>query len=99
MLPYRFSARADQDLSSVRNWYDRIDVTLGDRVTNAIFEAVDWTRERPETFPEVAEGVRAARCRRFPYRIYFAVTTQGVNVLAIYHTARAPERWDDPDRD
>ncbi|MGB7160667.1 MAG: type II toxin-antitoxin system RelE/ParE family toxin [Tepidisphaeraceae bacterium] len=99
MLPYRLSARAEADLDAVRRWYDQIRVTLGDRVVDAVFDVIRLARERPESFPEVGAGVRVGRCGKFPYRVFFAITDEGVNVLAVYHTARDPQRWDDPNRE
>ena len=99
MLRYKISERAERDMQSVRHWYDQIGRTLGDRVIDAVYDVIRLARERPASFPEISEGTRVARCRRFPYRVYFVVTDDLVNVLAVYHTAREPERWDDPDRD
>ena len=99
MLPYRFSERASRDLDRLREWYDRTDVTLADRAVDAVFDVIRDVRERPESFPEIDRGVRASRCRRFPYRIYFVVTAEGINVLAVYHTSRDPDGWDDPERE
>jgi plasmid stabilization system protein ParE len=99
MLPYRLTERALQDLTRLREWYDRTDLTLGDRATDAIYDVITMTRQLPESFPQARAGVRAALCREFPYRVYFAVQAGRVDVLAVYHTSRDPERWDDPTRE
>ncbi len=99
MLSYELTARAEEDLRSVRSWYEQLGQGLGKRVLDAILDVIQLSRQRPTSFPEVRDGIRVARCRRFPYRIYFAVTDAGISVLAVYHTSRDPERWDDPDRE
>ena len=71
MLRYKISERAERDMQSVRHWYDQIGRTLGDRVIDAVYDVIRLARERPTSFPEISEGTRVARCRRFPYRVYF----------------------------
>ncbi len=99
MLPYRLSERAVRDLDGMRSWYDEQGVLLGDRAIAAVDDVFVNIRERPGSFPELHGGVRTARCRRFPYRVYFVVTGEGVNVLAVYHTSREPNRWNDSNRE
>ena len=99
MLGYKVSERAERDMRNARHWYDQIGQTLGDRLLDAIYDVIRAARERPNSFPAIEEGIRVARCRRFPYRIYFAIADDVINVLAVYHTSRDPERWNDSQRD
>ena len=63
-----------------------------------MLDAVAVARERPESCPAVGGRTRAIRCRRFPYRVYFRVEPDRILILAVYHTAREPDRWDDGSR-
>ena len=98
MLPYDLSERAVRDLAHAREWYDRVSVDLGNRFIDAVLPAVRSARERPHSCPVVRNGIRGIRCKRFPYRVYFDVADDRVVVLAVYHTARNPRLWDDPER-
>lgn len=98
MRAHALTQRALQDLSAARDYYDRAGVELGNRFIDRVFAAIDVARERPESCPGAPGGVRTIRCRRFPYRVYFKVETDRVLVLAVYHTARDPDRWDDSSR-
>jgi len=98
MRSYELSHRAFRDLYAARDWYDRADVDLGNRFIDAVLVVVRVARERPESCPLVRGGVRAIRCRRFPYRVYFETEESRIVILAVYHTARDPRRWDDSSR-
>ena len=98
MRPYELTERAFRDLYAARDWYDRASVELGNRFIDAVLTAVKIARERPESCPTVLSNVRAIRCRRFPYRVYFVAEENRIVILAVYHTARDPRRWDDPSR-
>jgi plasmid stabilization system protein ParE len=99
MVGYEFTDRAARDFEAARSWYDQRSNKLGRRFVDDVVSSIETIRERPESFPVVRRGVRATRCRKFPYRIYFDVLGDRVALLAIYHTSRRPDRWDDPDRE
>ena len=96
MRSYDLTLRALRDMHSARDWYDQASIDLGNRFIDAVLAAVRTARERPESCPLIRSGVRAVRCRRFPYRVYFETEENRIVVLAVYHTARDPRRWDDP---
>jgi toxin ParE1/3/4 len=37
--------------------------------------------------------VRRARCRRFPYALFFRVIDETVHVIACFHSRRDPRQW------
>ena len=97
---YRLTNRARRDIAFVRAWYDAQDQPLGNDFLDELDAAFKLICERPMSFPLVAgDEVRATRCDRFPYRIYFVTLPVFVDILAVYHTSRDPERWDDANRD
>jgi toxin ParE1/3/4 len=99
MLSYDLTKRAIRDLAAARDWYDQRDVSLGNRFLDEVLLAIRAARERPQSFPEVRTTVRGVRCKKYPYRIYFTVESDRIVILAVYHTARDPARWDDVIRD
>jgi len=99
MIDYDLTERAVQDIASARDWYDRRRIDLGNKFLDTVLASIAAARERPTSGPEVRRGVRAVLCRRFPYRVYFEVKPDRIIVLAVYHTARDPHKWDDPQRD
>jgi plasmid stabilization system protein ParE len=98
MRSYEFSERALADLANASEWYDGLRAGLGRQFVDAVVAAIRIARERPTSCPLVRNGVRAVRCKRFPYRVYFEAHDDRIDVLAVYHTARNTRRWDDPNR-
>ena len=96
---FRLSRRANRDVEAVREWYDKQDAGLGNQFLDDLNATFSIICERPKSFPQVKPGIRATRCSRFPYRIYFEVFADRIDILAVYHTARNPRRWNDPDRE
>src|SRR5688500_16985244 len=100
MRGYELSERAAHDLEAAQDWYkSQGGEDLVRRFYDDVTLAMRVARERPMSCPAIQGRVRAVRCSHFPYRIYFVPLESHVDVLAVYHTARDPERWDDQDRD
>ena len=99
MLPYTISDRAERDLLAIRRWYDAQGPGLGDKVLDEVRAAIDIARERPMSCPTHRGKARKIRCKRSPYRVYFEFPDDQIIVAAVYHTARKPSRWNDPDRE
>ena len=99
MMDYAFTVRALRDLEAARAWYDRRSIELGNQFIDDVLHSIRLMRERPMSFPEVEAGVRAMRCDRFPYRIYFIAEADRVVLQAIYHTSRDARRWSDRERE
>lgn len=99
MRGYELTERAVRDLQTARDWYDRQSVDLGNRFIDAVLAAIRIARERPYSLPEIEDGARRVRCDRFPFHVYFEVLSDNrIRVLAVYHTSRDPNRWDDINR-
>jgi plasmid stabilization system protein ParE len=93
-LPVTVTARARADLDEIHDWYRAIRPELAQRFDDAVDVVMAAIAERPDSFPEVEEGVRRALCRTFPYKVYFVVNAEEVRVQAVYHVRRDPRKWD-----
>jgi hypothetical protein len=81
------------EMLEARNWYAERDPALGygffyeiERVTLRISVA-------PRQFPIVFEDVHRARCRRFPYALFFRLVDETAYVMACFHSSRDPREW------
>jgi plasmid stabilization system protein ParE len=99
MLSYELSERAADDLEAVQEWYKSQSRDLARRFYEDVVLALAVARERPMSCPLHQGRVRTVRCSQFPYRIYFVPRKTRIDVLAVYHTARHPDLWDDPNRE
>jgi toxin ParE1/3/4 len=86
----RWTAGALADLTSIENYQDRhwpeSRATFERRLT-AIERRI---AEFPQSAPEVTQrpGVRVVAFLDFPYRLFYSVESDEINVLAIRHTSR-----------
>lgn len=98
MRRYELTLRAARDLEAAAEWYNRQTRGLGRQFVDSFVQAMTVACSRPSSCPEIERGVRGIRCIRFPYRIHFEVHPDKIDVLAIYHTARNPQEWNESER-
>lgn len=89
----RFHSAIPEDLVNALDYYDEISNALGNRFRDNVDRRLDDIATNPEMFPFDVPPVRFAKIDRFPYLIFFAVTTEVVRILAIVHGASNPEKW------
>lgn len=80
-------------MRKAKAWYDQQVEGLGQDFGRALDAAVAAIAERPEAFPKVYGEFRQCVMRRFPYSIFFRITTTGIVVIAVHHHSRDPARW------
>jgi hypothetical protein len=55
---------------------------------------LDYIEQNPLHFSKKYKEVRVKYIRRFPYGIYYIITTKEVKVIAFFHMKRDPKKWD-----
>lgn len=83
---------AEADVAEAYGWYEAQRPGLGDDFLLCIEAALEAIGDRPQSFPLIDRRTRRALVRRFPYLILFAVLTDAISVVAVFHTSRDPER-------
>lgn len=87
-----FTESAIDDLRGIGEWtaahYPAIAVQIEQRIRHAVARIGRW----PESGPRSAkrEDVRVVPVGRYPYRIFYRVTADAVEILHVYHAARQP---------
>jgi toxin ParE1/3/4 len=90
-----YSPRATRDLEKIAAYYR---TTAGPRIAAAIAERIEYLVDRlghlPESAPRVVDrsGVRVVLVLRYPYKIFYRLRRDAVEILHIRHTARRPWR-------
>ena len=92
MLPVIFRPLADADAADAKAWYAGSGSAAADRFVDALADAVSAISEYPYAFQRVHGDTRRAVLRRFPYAVYYRITTEAVIVLAV-HGRQDPARW------
>jgi toxin ParE1/3/4 len=52
-------------------------------------------KQNPFTFPIAYKNVRKCVMKKFPFVIYYQIDISIIKVIAIFHTSRNPEIWNE----
>jgi len=88
-----YSPRAARDLERIADYYATLaDSTIARAVGGRIERVIDRIARHPESAPRLAQrpDVRVALVIRYPYKIFYRVRGDGVEILHIRHTSRRP---------
>jgi plasmid stabilization system protein ParE len=96
-MRYRLIIRpeAEAELAEAFDWYEGRVPGLGADLLVAVDAAIDSILSNPLQYPTIHRSARRALTRRFPYQVLFIVEADAVVVIAIFHGARDPKRWQD----
>ncbi len=76
---------AEQDIAAARDWYDKVQIGLGDAFLDEISAAIHQLAAHPETPRLYYRNFRRILLRRFPYKVFYQVIG-----LTNRHLPRAP---------
>jgi len=88
-----FSPAAWAELIEARDWYAARNAELADRFVAEVESVVARIAAAPQQFLVVHRDVRRARCRRFPYALFFRIGGGTLQVIACFHGKRDPHQW------
>ena len=89
----RFTPEADAEIAEARHWYAHQREDLDVEFMNAIDEALSRIVLNPNLYPIVYRNLRRAVVRRFPFAVFYEVTAEEIQVIAVFHSRRDPEKW------
>ena len=95
--PVRLDALAEQEAETAYSWYEDRELGLGERFLQCLAKTLENVEEAPDACAAVpgqfAAPVRAARVKRFPYRVVFVELDDRYRVVAVAHMSRRPGYW------
>jgi len=86
-----YSPRAIRDLEHIAAYYRSVaDPNIAAAISERIEHVINRIAHRPHSAPRVAgrRDVRAVLVLRYPYKIFYRVGDDAVEILHIRHTAR-----------
>ncbi len=86
-------AAFEQDVQAAAGWYENEQLGLGDEFLDELERAVHRMIENPEGFPLQDDTVRVCKLRRFPYGVYYRVSSNEIVVTSVIHLHRDPDTW------
>jgi plasmid stabilization system protein ParE len=92
-LAVSFRPAAQQDVETAVAWYGDERPALALAFTESLDDVMARISETPLQFPAVQGEIRRALLGGFPYGVFFTVSVERANVLAVVHLHRHPDTW------
>ena len=89
----KFAAEVSADLDTAFAWYERQRTGLGCQFIDCVEACFEKIARSPSLYEPVLGEYRRALVRRFPYAVFFSLSSDGVMVYGVIHTARDPGKW------
>jgi plasmid stabilization system protein ParE len=89
----KFSTRALREIGEAKEWYEFQNPGLGEEFIAAMELQLKRLEQAPLLYAEVIPNVRRALLPRFPYGLFYTVRGNHIQILAVLHDVRNPNRW------
>lgn len=89
----RFTPEADAELTEAREWYAHQRKDLDLEFMQCIHDALARVIANPQLFPTVYRHLRRVVVGRFPFAVFYELTSDEIRVIAVFHSRRDPEMW------
>ena len=89
----RFTPEADNELAEARQWYAHQRNDLDLEFMQSIDDALSRVVANPQQYPMVYRTLRRCVVRRFPFAIFYTVSADEIEVVAVFHSRRNPKKW------
>lgn len=86
--------QAELDIIDAIAWYEERRTGLGEEFLDEIDSVLQRVIKNPDQFPKIRNNIRRALPHRFPCSVYFAVTQDAVELIAVLHHHRDPRSWE-----
>ena len=84
---------AEIDVADAVGWYEDQRTGLGNELLDELDSVMSRVVESPFQFPHIRHQVRRALLSRFPFSVYFWVSDEAVELVAMLHHHRDPRTW------
>ena len=92
-LPVILRPEAEWDVQAAFAEYEAIRPGLGKRFLMRVRQVLERIEFMPEIYGTIWEDVRSARLKKFRHVVYYLVSREMVEVLAVLHGARDASTW------
>jgi len=94
-VSHRLSIRpeAEADMTEAFEWYEERQSALGYEFLAEVHAALRAIAENPHHHHELYKNVRRILTRKFPYKVFFFIEGDRVEVIGVVHAKRHPRVW------
>jgi len=89
------SDEAYLDIADTFTWYDAIEEPLGKKFIISFESSLNTLLNNPLSYHVRYKNVRIIFMKRFPYGIHYVIDGNILKVIAVFHTSRNPQNWED----
>jgi plasmid stabilization system protein ParE len=89
------SDEAYYDILDACLWYESARDGLGKDFELCIEAEINSLLRNPLQYQVKYKEIRIAYIERFPYGIHFIIDKKLIRVIAVFHTSRDPENWEE----
>lgn len=89
------SNEAEKDFEKSYAFYYENNPKVADTFFQNINRSFEKIKENPHTFPTVHKDVKKYVIKKFPFVIYYRLMNTIIRVIAIFHSSRNPEKWNE----
>lgn len=94
-MTYSYHPYARKELDDAADYYDSIDLRLGDEFFEEIDDCISRLLMSPLAWTKLRGSVRRCRTHRFPYSLIYDLEKEQVFIVAVMHSSREPNYWVD----
>lgn len=95
MADVPFHPEAKAEYAEAWAWYWERSSRAAERFEAEVERVLARIAENPEAFPHCDDEHQYSLLRRFPYSVVYQVVPEGVFIVAVAHSSRAPGYWED----
>ena len=89
------SSDAEIDFDKSYEYYYDDNLGVADAFFKRINISLEFIRQTPYSSPIIHKDIRKYTVKKFPFVIYYKIADSVIRVIAIFHTSRNPEIWND----
>jgi plasmid stabilization system protein ParE len=88
-----FHPAVRDEIEHAHDWYEQRRPGLGGAFLDEVQRVLLEITANPARYGFADGDIREGLLNRFPYAVYYRVLADRIRVLAVFHTARDPARW------
>ena len=94
-MKIRFIRPARLELREAREYYESLQIGLGDELLLEVEAALTLIFEWPHSWQRIGETSRRCLIHRFPYELIYSIEDEEIVIVAFAHLHRNPDYWRD----
>lgn len=94
-LSIEFSDEAEIDFDKSFHFYFVESSKVAESFLKQINKSLSEIKQRPFSFPLIFNNIRKYTVKKFPFLIYYQITNKTIRIIALFHSSRNPQIWND----